>query len=132
MAVTMKVTGVDQWRRGFDQIGDRAHGALEDIAESAAEQVAAAARKRVPSQTGRARASIKVSGADITAGGPRAPYYGWLDYGGLAGPYRSISRPYRAQGRYLYPAHGDTHAEIRRELEAGYAQVVTQAGFRVG
>lgn len=93
------------------------------------------AQSRVPRRTGAARASLDVentpAGAEIVAGGRRAPYYGWLDFGGRTGRKNSVLRAYVANGRYLYPAVTAGLTDIQRAAEQGVKSAGEKAGVTV-
>lgn len=102
----------------------------------AAEIVAAEARSRVPSKSGRAASSIKAKGgnrgAGISFGGTKAPYYPWLDFGGSVGrghePGRAFSgavkRPIVEGGRYVYPALAAKQDEVRGKVDDLLADLI--------
>lgn len=106
----------------------------DEVAETAADLIAARARGKVPARTGRARGSVRVDpgqgAARVLAGGSRARYFGWLDYGGRLRE-QNISRPYRRPGRYIYPAAGEVWPKVIRELEDGATDIVRAAGLRI-
>lgn len=105
--------------------------ALNDVAEA----VVRVARGRVPTRTGAARGSIKVASsqreARVQAGGRKAPYFPWLDYGGKVGVNKSVTRPWQKHGRYLYPAYWSQHDLITDMLNERLRAVATGAGLDV-
>lgn len=74
--------------------------------------VVPSAKSRVPTRSGAAAGSIRATSGGNTvylvAGNAKAPYYGWLDFGGTLRPVgrrrNTQYRPKVTQGRYLYPA----------------------------
>lgn len=99
----------------------------------AAKVVADGARSKVPIRSGRARASVKPSAgqkfASIRAGGNRAAYFGWLDFGGTRRPREmKPSRRKIKEGRYIYP----TVRERRDEIVDVYADALTALLKRAG
>jgi hypothetical protein len=92
---------------------------------------------KVPKRSGKAAGSIRAAstqkGARIKAGGSRAPYYAWLDFGGRVGPNKSVLRKFYSDGRYLYPALRDP--AVRAEIKGIYTNraigVVESAGIEV-
>lgn len=117
----------------LDKAARKAPKVATAVAVDAVELIARRARQLVPTETGRARSSIKVDDgkgrATVVAGGPRARHFGWLDYGGLLRK-QNISRPYKRGGRYIYPAAGDVWPKVRRALDAGAADIVKATGLR--
>ena len=86
----------------------------------------------------------------MVAGGKKAPYYGWLDFGGTVGKGRvsagvskkraggdfggkegSIKRPWIDGGRYIYPAYAANRESIHKALEQILAELVREAGLEV-
>jgi hypothetical protein len=102
---------------------------------SVADVVVDVARPRVASQSGRARGSVRAkstrTAVRVAGGGKRVPYYGWLDYGGKVGRSRSVVRPFKKEGRYLYPAYYATRDDIPRLLEDALVDTARQAGLEV-
>ncbi len=126
----LRVEGLASLRRDLRRAGDT--DGLRDLREGlkdAADVVAASARRKVRSKTGRTRDSIRA-----TAGGNRAfvvggratvPYYGWLDFGTRdprsgqsrrVGPWANTGRGPR-KGRFIYKAIDDNDREIARLVE---------------
>lgn len=103
---TVQIVGLREFRRRLRAL-DRANPRMVRLALNEATQlVVDRATPTIPKRTGRARRSVRVgstqSTARVRAGGARAPYFGWLDFGGRVGKNRSVERQFRASGRYLY------------------------------
>jgi len=129
-----KVTGEREVAAGLaalDTIPDAIPGILEDAAKA----VATAAARTVPTRTGAARGSIRVVGAaqaaTVTAGGSKAPYFGWLDYGGNVGRKKSVKRRYLRRGRYLQPAYEQNRTRIDGAVDDGLADAIEARGVEV-
>jgi hypothetical protein len=78
-------------------------------------------RRNIPVRSGKARDSVRaVSGGNtvyVAAGSAKAPYYGWLDFGGELknrgrGRNKTISRPVIKGGRYIYPGIAMSGTEL--------------------
>jgi hypothetical protein len=90
----------------------------------------------MPEQSGAAKRSVKPSYSGsylaIRAGGAKAPYYGWLDFGGTLGPSggrrNTQHRAVFKKGRYLYPAI----ARKRHLVEAAAKRAIEQAKRKAG
>ncbi len=71
----------------------------------------------------------------IRAGGRKAPYFPWLDFGGdRRGRGGGIaSRPFLKEGRYLYRSYFDQarSGEFQKVLERALLDVARQAGVEV-
>lgn len=93
------------------------------------------ARPDIPRRTGRAAASLKARSsqreARIAAGGARAPYYPWLDFGGRVGRKRSVVRPFIHEGRYIYPSLRKNRPEIEMVLKRALASLAESSGLEV-
>ncbi len=131
----VKVEGLDDLRRALRKAGDKVTGkALGQAGKSAADIVAQAARPKVPVKTGRAastlRAVVANGGGAVAFGGPRAPYAGFLDYGGAVGRDRSVTRTVVKGGRYVLPTLADRRDEVVRIYEELVDDALRGAGLR--
>lgn len=108
----------------------------ETVPALIAADVAKDARRRVPTRSGRAAGTVRATrtamGAAVSGGGSTAPYYGWLDYGGKVGRRRSVSRPYRAEGRYIYAAYRSLSGTITPLMEREVGRMLDKAGLDHG
>jgi len=130
---TLKVDGIRDLQKALRQIDRAMAKELAAGLAEAADIVAGAARRKVPVRTGRAAASIKTRKSQRTAalavGGNKAPYYGWLDFGGHVGRAKSVKRPFLRTGRYIYPTLADKADEVRAKVDEVMARLATDAGF---
>ncbi len=112
----VRVEGLADLRRGLRKIDPALAKEFRQEILPIAERVAADARGRVPSRTGRAAASVRggVSGnnAYVQGGKKSVPYFGWLDFGSRnprtgqprrVGPWKN-SGTGPSKGRFIYPA----------------------------
>lgn len=139
----VKVEGLREFNRALRQIDTGLPKALRLALNEAADVVVADARGRVPSRSGRARGSIRAQStrtqARVSAGGGRAQYYPWLDFGGQIGRAsgrargRRGQRRYIADGRYLYAAYYQRRdsGEVQRTLESSLGDLIKSAGLEV-
>ncbi|MDM4721158.1 HK97 gp10 family phage protein [Micromonospora sp. WMMA1363] len=90
MEPKIAVLGLRDLSRRLRKIDGEAAKQLRIVFNEAAEIVVSDARPKVPKRTGRAAGSLKMrstrTAVRIAMGGPRAPYYPWLDFGGRVGP----------------------------------------------
>jgi hypothetical protein len=89
-------------------------------------------RARVPSKSGRARASVRAKGGKITAGGPGAPHYPWLEFGGstkVPGAGRRVRRDFVKTGRYIFPTISEGKAKDLEAVEKAVARVAEKHGL---
>lgn len=102
----------------------------------AAEIVVDDARRRVPSRTGRLRASYRAQSgqrdAKVVAGSTRVPYAGWMEWGGSVGRNKSVKRPRVSESRYMGAAFKANYKTIVARLEEAIVDVARNAGFDVG
>jgi hypothetical protein len=129
------VEGLREFSQGLKRLDDDMPKVLRLGLNSVADVVVGVARPRVASRSGRARGSVRAkstrNAVRVAGGGKRVPYYGWLDYGGKVGRGRSQVRPFKKEGRYLYPAYYDTRERIPQLLEDTLVDVARQAGLEV-
>lgn len=110
--------------------------------KKAAEVVAQAAARKVPSKTGQAISSIRSKGtnrgASIVAGGHDAPYFKWLDFGSRSprtgntreeGPWRGSGAGPKG-GRFVYPAIEEKWDESLKACIEAVEIAAREAGFR--
>lgn len=138
------MAGKTYYVRGLKEV----RGALRDVDKllgpelrkglnEVAEVVLETARPLVPVRKGKARASLKAGSTEtavqIKAGGAKAPYWGWLDFGGTVGKGRvsggvhkkattagSVKRPWIQEGRFIYP----TLRKRRDDIEDKFYEVI--------
>lgn len=131
----IKVKGLIEFQRALKAVEDGAQKQLRVVFNAVAETVAGGARRRVPTKSGKAKASVKVASSQreaiVKAGGARVAYYPWLDFGGRVGIHKSVSRPFVQGGRYLYPSYDASRASIGPALERGLVELVRDAGLEV-
>lgn len=129
--VRVEQKGLAEFRAAIERASGEGQERLDGVLAAAAESVVARARRGVPSRTGSAQASIKASGLAIRAGGSRAPYFPWLDYGGRVGRKKSVARAWRSEGRYVYPALSAEWVALMTDAESELVNLVRGAGLEV-
>lgn len=139
--VRIKVDGLRELQASLKALDGESQKQLRLALNDAVGIVVRTAGPRVPTVSGRARGSIKPASsqreARIQAGGSRAPYYPWLDFGGRTGRGRtgprtgSVNRPFLKEGRYLWAAYADQQPAIARMLEQRLGDVARGAGLDV-
>lgn len=134
MADPIKVEGLREFVRNLQKLDSDLPKALRVAFNQAADVVVQDARPGVPRKTGKAAASIKArstrTAVRVVAGGNRAPYYPWLDFGGRVGKKRSVKRPFLKDGRFIYESYFKLKAsgEFERVLTKALLDVAAQAG----
>jgi hypothetical protein len=137
MADPIKIDGLAEFTRNLKKLDSELPKAVRVALNQAANLVVGAAKPSVPARSGRAARTIRAASTRtavrITAGGPRAPYYPWLDFGGRVGRKKSIKRPFLKDGRYLYAAYYAEKSSGRFQdvMSAALLDVATRAGLVV-
>jgi hypothetical protein len=141
--VSVKVTGLRELASAFKAVDANLSKEMRAGFLEIAQHVAGTVQQRMPFRSGRAASSVKpratAKGASIAAGGTKAPYYQWLDFGGSVGRGHkpgvgwsgSIKRDAPKGGRYIYPAIAEEREEIEAAVDAAVAHVAKGARFDV-
>lgn len=133
MANAVRIDGLADFNRQLKKLDTKAPKALRLALNDAADVIVDYAKPRVPMRTGKARRSIKARStrtlARVTAGGNKAPYFPWLDFGGRVGRKRSVYRVVRKHGRYLYQAYYAKRDDFADVLERNLRHVVRESGL---
>lgn len=130
------VEGMKDLQRALKEMDGESQKEIRVALNAVAATVAQGAARRVPTRTGRARASIREMSSQretrIVAGGRRAPYYAWLDFGGTIGRARSVKRRYVVGGRYLYPTIAANRDGLARAIQKQLEDLAKSKGLEVG
>lgn len=132
----IQVTGLRELQAALRQMDADLPKMMRTVNNEAAGLVVDYARPRMPSKSGAARGSLKVRSSQresrIAMGGRKAPYAPWLDFGGQgrrAG--RPPSRPFVAEGRYVYAALRARRTDVIEVMAAGMTALAVGAGLEV-
>lgn len=129
------ITGLKEFQASLRKMDSGLPRQLRVALNQASQLVIDNARPGIPSRSGAARASLKVRSsqreARIAAGGRKAPYYPWLDFGGHVGQHGSTARPFYKEGRYIYPALRRKHQAVTEVMAAAIADLAREAGLEV-
>ena len=113
---TMQVRGLRELRGALRDIEKSLGPELRKGLNEVAEIVLDTARPLVPTRSGKARTSLKAGSTEkavqIKAGGTKAPYWAWLDFGGKVGRSKSVRRRFEPEGRFIYPTLRKRSADI--------------------
>jgi hypothetical protein len=135
MPVTITVNGLKELQRSLKNAEDATPKMLRLALNDVTGIVLDYARPQVPTRSGAAKGSMKARStqreARIQAGGTRAPYYPWLDFGGHVGRGGGVARPFFKEGRYIYPTLRQKHPEIIEAAAAALAGLIRDAGLEV-
>lgn len=132
----IKLKGLAPIVTGLKQLGSRGVKALETAGMNAAEMIVSKAKPLVPLGPGiggHARDSLRAQkgpkGPEAIGGGPRFPYYPWLDFGGRVGINRSVKRPFIREGRFIWPTYNKHEADIEDMMRDELIDVLKKAGL---
>lgn len=129
------ITGIKEFQASLRAMDADLPKQLRIALNGASELVIKKARPEIPTRSGAARASLKVRSsqreARIAAGGRKAPYYPWLDFGGKVGRNKSVDRKFYTEGRYIYPALRKNREEITKLMVTALSDLARGAGLEV-
>ena len=132
----IKVQGLNEFSKNLKKISKDLPKAVRLAGNEAAQLIVSWAKPKVPKRSGKAAGSIKAAStqktARVRAGGNRAPYYAWLDFGGRVGQKKATQRKFYSDGRYLYPALHAQRADIQKVYEDALINVVEDGGINLG
>lgn len=137
MSEAIKVDGLAEFNRNLRKLRSDLPKALRVALNEAADVVVDEARPGIPTRSGRARRSVRKASTRtevrVRGGGNRAPYYPWLDFGGRVGRGRSVVRPFKKEGRYIYDAYFRKRdsGEFQEVLSKALLGVAASAGVEV-
>lgn len=131
----IQIDGLKQFRAQLKQVDAALPKQIRVALNEAGTIVIDTARPKIPVRTGAAKASLKLRSsqtrAAIAAGGKRAPYYPWLDFGGKVGRHNSVERPFYTDGRFVYVALKDKRPEIIEAMAKALTALAEGAGLTV-
>jgi hypothetical protein len=132
----IKIQGLREFQAAMRAVDKELPKELRLMFNDVVKIVADAARPMVPSRTGTAAGSIKPQSTQrmgqVKAGGGRAKYYPWLDFGGSVGRQKSVHRPFLKTGRYLFVAYKAHKPAIEAKTAAGIMELVRKSGLEAG
>lgn len=135
MAEPIRVEGLSEFARNLKKLDADLPKTLRTALNEAADVVVNYARPRIPKMSGRAARSLRARSTRtevrVSAGGNRAPYYPWLDFGGRVGRNKSVRRPFLKDGRYIYKGYFARKTEFGEALEGALLKTAAAAGVEV-
>lgn len=135
MPEPIRIDGLKQFTRNLKRLDSDLPKMLRVGMNDSLNVVINYAKPRIPSRTGRAAGSLKgkstQTSARLQAGGRRAPYFPWLDFGGKTGRNRSVDRPFYKEGRYLWKGYIVKRDELNVRLLETMVNVTRAAGLEV-
>ena len=135
MGEAIRIDGLAQFARHLKKLDADLPKVLRVSLNDALSIVVDYARPRIPARSGAARKSLRTKStrtmARVSAGGKRAPYYPWLDFGGKGPNNRPAPRPFYSDGRYLWKALIVKRDEFNAAMTYALVDVARQAGIEV-
>lgn len=132
----VKVTGLREFSAGLKTVDGELAKELRKGLNEVAQFVVDDVRRQVPTRTGKARSSVRAAStqraAVIKLGGRKAPYYGWLEFGGRVGRGKSLKRRFIAEGRWLYPTIRRKRETLLETLDDVLVRLFDKAGWKHG
>jgi len=130
----VSVTGLAALNKGLRAVDAGAPKELRLALNAAAQLLVDETRPEIPAVSGAARRSLVArstrTSARVAAGGKKAPWYPWLDFGGegrVKG--RPVKREFIREGRYIYPTLRRIRPRIEAQLQKSLSAVVRNAGL---
>jgi hypothetical protein len=134
-SMALQVAGLNDIRRGLKGVDRELPKGVRLVLNQVANVLIDATKPKIPTRSGAARDSLKAASsqttARISAGGRRAPYYPWLDFGGTTGRKKSVKRAFYKKGRYIYVTLGEQHDAIQEAMFKGIATLAAGNGIDV-
>ncbi|HEX7277779.1 MAG TPA: hypothetical protein VF244_10435 [Acidimicrobiales bacterium] len=131
----VEIDGLKDFQKALRAMDGESQKQLRVVFNRAADIVVDTAQPWVPRRTGAAAKTVRKASdqrsAAVKFGGPKAPYYPWLDFGGKVGRGDSIVRPFKKEGRYVYVALRKKYPEIRKALSDGLRELAESVGLGV-
>lgn len=131
----IRVEGMRELQRALKELDGESQKEIRVALNRVADTVAQGAARRVPVRTGKARASLRAMSSQretrVSAGGRKAPYYGWLEFGGRIGKDKSVVRPFVKGGRYLWPTIAANRDALAGAVEGALVDLARAKGLEV-
>lgn len=133
----IKIDGLKKFSKDLKKLDSDLPKMLRLALNEVADVIVDDAKPDVPHRSGKAARSVKAkstrTAVRVAGGGSRAPYYPWLDFGGRVGRKKSVKRPFKKKGRYIYAAYfrARDSGELTDTAEKALLKVVQAAGIEV-
>ncbi len=130
--VRFEMAEARQLSRKFKGMGDAVQKDVDLEIGRITGRLVARIRGKIPARSGRARASVQARKGKFTAGGPAAPHYPWLDFGGytkVRGSRPRVYRKYIKEGRYIFPTVSGQDKANAAAMEKAVARTAKKHGL---
>ena len=140
--IRVEIEGLREFRNAIRRVEPGMQKQLQKRFKALAVVVADRIRAKVPvGDTGNAAASVRAratqTSAAVFAGGVKAPYFPFLDFGGSTGRGHvvgsgggAVRRDMPTGGRYVYPVIGEMRGDITREANKALDDTLHEVGLR--
>ena len=133
----IKIEGLRDFQKALKNMDSDLPKALRVALNNAVTIIVTDAKPKIPKNTGKAAASLKTvstqTKARVKAGGSKAPYFPWLDFGGKRrGRGGGVAiRPFYKQGRFVWLSLAEKREEVLAGLQDALIEVARTAGLEV-
>lgn len=135
MVDPVQVQGLREFTRSLKKLDADLPKALRVGMNEAVDLIVGYAKPKIPKRTGAAASTLKAkstqTAARISAGGRKAPYYPWLDFGGKGPNNRPAQREFHREGRYVWKGLVVKRDEFNAALGRALVDVAQRAGIEV-
>lgn len=132
MISAIRVEGLNRFSRSMRKVSADFPKRMRASLNETAKIVATEARARVPKKDGTLAGTIRPSSttrmARVSMGGAKAPYAGFIEFGGRVGRNKSIKREFIKDGRYLYPAFFAKRDAVQHKLSSEIGRLIEDSG----
>lgn len=133
--IQVQISGLREFQRSLKSVDSKLGSELRKRMNVSANIIVADAKPDIPKVTGAAASTVKARSTQLSArvigGGNKAPYYGWLDFGGWGGRNKKAHRPFYSEGRFIYAAYYRRRAGFFDDLERGLRELAERSGLAV-
>lgn len=141
MITRITVVGLNELLRDIKRADPAVAKGLRIAGNKAVQFIVEDSKARVPTRKGKAKGSIKGRSTQklvrVQAGGSRAPYFGFLDFGNVVhhksgvGRNDTMVRPFERTGRYVWKSFADNRIKLLKAYEEAVAKAIDDAGLDV-
>lgn len=131
----ISVHGMKELQRALKELDGESQKEIRTALNTVADTVVQGAARRIPTRSGKARASLRSMSSQretrIKGGGRKAPYLGWLEFGGRIGKDKSVSRPFVRGGRYIWPTIAANRQNLADAIQKALVDLARSKGLEV-
>lgn len=129
----IEVEGLRELKAALRKVESKLPREVGQAGKKAADYLTPMIRAKVLVRSGAAQRSVRAvvsqGGGGIRAGGAKAPYWAWLNWGGSVGRNRSVYRPKVRPDRYVYATFADKRDEVLDRYLDAMRDLLRSAGL---